>query len=124
MIHSSMLVVTTDGERLTCGGFSLDETIHFGSLEFIINCFGSLSFSPKENNSSTIFVETVRNESPSLCTIIEDSIDEFYMTSSGEGNSGFPISRRCSMGTPPTPITTTPWSEDAPPLQTITTVLS
>jgi hypothetical protein len=124
MIHSSMLVVTTDGERLTCGGFSLDETIRFGSLEFIINCFGSLSFYPKENNSSTIFVETVRNESPSLCAIIEDSIDEFYMTSSGEGNSGFPISRRCSMGTPPTPITTTPWSEDAPPLQTITTVLS
>jgi hypothetical protein len=124
MIHSSMLVVTTDGERLTCGGFSLDETIRFGSLEFIINCFGSLSFSPKENNSSTIFVETVRNESPSLCTIIEDSIDEFYMTSSGEGNSGFPISRRCSMGTPPTPITTTPWSEDASTLQTITTVPS
>jgi hypothetical protein len=40
MVHSSTLTITTDSERLTCGGFSLGETIHFGSLEFIANCFG------------------------------------------------------------------------------------
>jgi hypothetical protein len=32
MVHSSELTVSTDGEHLRCGGFSLDETIHFGSL--------------------------------------------------------------------------------------------
>jgi hypothetical protein len=35
MVHSSMLVVATYDERLTCGGFSLSETVHFGMLEFV-----------------------------------------------------------------------------------------
>jgi hypothetical protein len=47
MVHSSTLVVATNGEHLTCGGFSLGETICFGILEFVINCFGSLSLSPR-----------------------------------------------------------------------------
>jgi hypothetical protein len=58
MVHSSTLAITTDSERLTCGGFSLGETIHFRSLEFIANCFGGLSLSPKRSNSSAIFVGT------------------------------------------------------------------
>jgi hypothetical protein len=37
-----MLAITTDGERLTCGGFSLGETVCFGSLKFIADYFGSL----------------------------------------------------------------------------------
>jgi hypothetical protein len=45
MVHSSMLVITADEECLTCCGFSLGETIHFESLEFITNYFGSLSLS-------------------------------------------------------------------------------
>jgi hypothetical protein len=40
-----MLVITADEECLTCCGFSLGETIHFESLEFITNYFGSLSLS-------------------------------------------------------------------------------
>jgi hypothetical protein len=40
MVHSSALAVATDGEHLTCGGFYLDEIVHFGSLEFIADCFG------------------------------------------------------------------------------------
>jgi hypothetical protein len=60
-----------------------------------------------------------RNRLPSLCTILEDSTDEFYMTSSREGISGLPISKRNSMGTPPAPIATTPWSEDTLTPQTM-----
>jgi hypothetical protein len=40
-----MLVVATDGERLTCGGFSLGEIVSFVSLEFIADCFGGLTLS-------------------------------------------------------------------------------
>jgi hypothetical protein len=43
MVHSSVLIVITDSECLTCSGFSLDETVHFGSLEFIVDCFGGLT---------------------------------------------------------------------------------
>jgi hypothetical protein len=35
MVPSSMITITTDGERLTYGGFSLGETIHIRSFEFI-----------------------------------------------------------------------------------------
>jgi hypothetical protein len=47
MDHLSMLAIATNEERLMCGGFSLGETILFGSLECIADCFGSLSLSPR-----------------------------------------------------------------------------
>jgi hypothetical protein len=114
MVHSSKLVVTANDEHLTCGGFSLSETICFGILEFIAICFGSLSHSPEGNDSGTVFVGTARSGSPSLHTILEDSIDKFYIASSAEGSSGFPVSWRRNMVTPPVPITTTPRPDDAP----------
>jgi hypothetical protein len=43
MVPSSVLTVATDGEHLWCDGFSIGETIHFGSLEFITDRFGDLS---------------------------------------------------------------------------------
>jgi hypothetical protein len=46
MLPSSALAVIADGERLSCCGFSFDETIHFGSLEIIIDRFSGLSLSP------------------------------------------------------------------------------
>jgi hypothetical protein len=46
MVHSSVLSVSTDGEDLTCGGSSLSETIHIGSLEFITDCFNGPNRSP------------------------------------------------------------------------------
>jgi hypothetical protein len=123
MVHSSMLAVT-DGEHLTCSGFSLGETVNFESLQFIIDCFDRLSLSPRGSNSGVVFIGMTHRGSSSLRTILEDSTDEFYMTSSRKGSSSNPISRRHSMGTLPAPITTTPWSEDAPTSQTITTIPS
>jgi hypothetical protein len=60
--------------------------------------------------------------SPSLHPILEDSTDEFYMSSSKEGSSSLPVSRRCSMGTPPAPIATMPCSEGDSAPQTMMTV--
>jgi hypothetical protein len=91
MIHSSTLNVTTDRERLTCGGCSLSATICFGSLEFIADCFSSLTLSPG-GDSSAIFMGMTCNRSLSLQAMIEDSLDKFYMASSGEGSLGLPIS--------------------------------
>jgi hypothetical protein len=119
MVHTSTLTITTDGDHLTSGGFSFDEPIRFGSMEFIFDCFVSLSLSPKGSGSGAVFMGMAHSGSPSLRTILEDFADELYMTSSGEGSSDFPISRRRSMGTMPTPLATTPWSEDAPATQTM-----
>jgi hypothetical protein len=73
MINSLMLVVTIDGKCLTCGGFSLDETICVGSLEFIADYFGSLSLSLKGSNSGAVFAGMAHSGSPSLCAILENS---------------------------------------------------
>jgi hypothetical protein len=62
MVHVSMLTITIDGERLTCSGFSLSETVCFGSLDFITNCFSSLSLSPKGSYSGTFFMGTTHND--------------------------------------------------------------
>jgi hypothetical protein len=91
MVHSSMLVITTDGELLTCGGFTLSETINFESLEFIADSFSSLNHSPKGSDLGIIFMGTARSRSPSLCLILEDSTNEFNTTSSREGSSYFPV---------------------------------
>jgi hypothetical protein len=47
MVPSSTIIVTADGERLTCGGFSFSETIRLGNFEFIADYFGGLSLSPR-----------------------------------------------------------------------------
>jgi hypothetical protein len=54
--------------------------------------------------------------------IIEDSVEEFLTTSSGEGGFNLPSPRRHDMGALLAPITTTPWMENAPITQAMTTV--
>jgi hypothetical protein len=101
MVHSSALTVATDSERLMCGGLSLGETVHFGNLEFIAECFGSLCLSRKGSDLGAFFMVTTRSWSPSLQTMIEDSTDEFYMASSGEGSSSLlPSQPHCGWRTP------------------------
>jgi hypothetical protein len=51
MVSSSAIVVATDGERLTCGGFSLGETVHLGNYEFTTDYFDGLSLSPRRGNN-------------------------------------------------------------------------
>jgi hypothetical protein len=66
MVPSSMLIVIAGDERLSCGGFSLDETIRFRSLEFIADCFGGLSLSPMGDGSEAIIMGSARDGPPSL----------------------------------------------------------
>jgi hypothetical protein len=60
-VPSSTLTVSADGERLTCGGFSLREIVYFGSLEFIIDCFGSLSLSPRRSDSDATIMGSTQS---------------------------------------------------------------
>jgi hypothetical protein len=75
MVHSSTLDITNDEEHVMCGGFSLSETIHFGSLEFVIGGFGVLILSPRGGGGDlgAIFMGTTHSWSPSLQAMIEDS---------------------------------------------------
>jgi hypothetical protein len=91
IVHSLELTIIVDDKHLTCGGFSLGKIVRFRSLEFITDCFNSLSLSPRENNSDAIFVGTAHSRSPSMCTILEESIDEFYTAYSREGSFCFPV---------------------------------
>jgi hypothetical protein len=73
MVHSSTLDITNDKEHVMCGGFSLSETIHFGSLEFVIGGFGVLILSPRGGGDlGAIFMGTTHSGSPSLQAMIED----------------------------------------------------
>jgi hypothetical protein len=56
MVPSSALVIAADGERLSCRGFSLGESIRFGSLEFNANNFGGLSPSRMGYGSNAIIM--------------------------------------------------------------------
>jgi hypothetical protein len=76
MIPSSVLAVVVDGECLSCGGFSLSETIRFGSLEFIIDCFGDLSLSHRRDGSdATIMGSTCSGPPSPLRAMIGDLKD-------------------------------------------------
>jgi hypothetical protein len=44
--------------------------------------------------------------------MIEDSTEEFLMTSSVEGSFGLPSPRRCGTGALPAPIVATTWLKD------------
>jgi hypothetical protein len=65
MVHSSALTVFADGEHLACDGFSLNETVHLRSYEFIIDYFIGLSLSPRRNDLGNALMGSSRNGPPS-----------------------------------------------------------
>jgi hypothetical protein len=51
MVPSSVITVSTNGECLTCGGFSLGETVCLRNFKFIVNYIGGLCLSLKRGNA-------------------------------------------------------------------------
>jgi hypothetical protein len=90
MVHSPKPVVVTNGNNLNDGEFAQGETIHFGNMEFITDCFGNMSLSPEGNESCIVFIGMVHSRSPSLHSILEESSNEGDTASSRGGRSGFP----------------------------------
>jgi hypothetical protein len=54
MVPSPKPIIVVDGNTLTGVGFTLGETICFGSLEFIADRFSDLSLSPEGNDSGVV----------------------------------------------------------------------
>jgi hypothetical protein len=99
MVTSSALAITGDSEHLSCGGFSLDETIHFGSLEFIADYFGGLSLSPwRDCLDAAVMGSTCSGPPSPLRAMIGDSTEEFHMTLDGEGGDRPPPSQKVRHG--------------------------
>jgi hypothetical protein len=87
MVPSSAIIVATDGEHLTCGGFSLGETSHLGIFKFITDYFGGLSHTPRRGNEGATFMGATSSEaSTPWWATIEDSTEEFLMASSRKGS--------------------------------------
>jgi hypothetical protein len=115
MVPSSVLAIAANSECLSCSGFSLGETIRFGSLEFIINRFGGLSLSPMGDGSNAIVMGSTCGEPPSpLWAMMGDSVAEFHMASDGEGKINLLSTRRYVMGASPAPATTISRLESTP----------
>jgi hypothetical protein len=105
MVPSSALVITTDAERLSCGGFSLGETIHFGSLEFIADHFGGLCLSPMGDGSEIDSMGSARGRPPSpRQAMIWDPTEGSSTASDREGRINLPPPKRHGTGlSPPQP---------------------
>jgi hypothetical protein len=118
-----VITIAVNGERLTCGGFSLGDTIRLENFEFIVDYFGGLSLSLRRGDKGAAFMGSTRSGTTSPpWAMKEDSTEEFLTMSSREGGFSLPSLRRCDTGAPPAPVTTTPWMENAPTTQATMTV--
>jgi hypothetical protein len=73
-----MLAISADSECLTCGDSSLGKTVRFGSLDFIADCFGGVSLSPRWSDLGAAFMGSTHSRPPSsLWAMIGDSMEEF-----------------------------------------------
>jgi hypothetical protein len=124
MVPSLVLVVAADGERLSCDVYSLGETICFRSLKFISDCFSGLSLSPMWDGSCAVVMASTRGGPPSLLWVMtRDSVEEFHMTSYGEGRIDLSSARRHGMGASTALATTIPWLETTLTAQAMMTIL-
>jgi hypothetical protein len=114
MVPSSTIVIATNAEHPTCSGFSIGETVRLRNFEFIADYFGGLSLSPRRGNEGTAFMSSTCSEaSTPRWGMIEDSVVEFLMMSSGEGSFSLHSPRRHDTGASLAPATTIPWMENA-----------
>jgi hypothetical protein len=124
VVPSSALTVAANGELLSCGGFSLSKTIHFGSLEFIAHHFGGLSLSPLGDGSGIVVMGPAHGGPPLTSqTMVGDSTEGFPMAPNGEWRTDLPSPRRHVMEAPPASTTTILWPENPPTDQATTTIL-
>jgi hypothetical protein len=112
MVTSQKLSFIANSNKPTSVGLTTGKIIHFGLLEITADRLDRLSLSPKERDSSTIFVGMVNTGSPSSHTTPKDSTDEGDATSRARGSSRSPSPQGCNMVTPTVPITTTPAPEN------------
>jgi hypothetical protein len=123
MVPSSTLTVAVDGESLSCSGFFLGETIHFGSLEFIADRFGGLSLYSSGDVLGTFVMDSARRGPPSpLWTMMGDSTEEFPTSSDGEGGIDLLSPKRHGTGAPPASPMTIPRPKNHPTAQATTTI--
>jgi hypothetical protein len=105
-----MLTFSADGERFTCGGFSLGKTIRLQSFEFIADYLSVLGLSPRRSDSGPVLLGSTHSGPPSpWWALIEDSTKEFHLTSSRGGGSSLPSPRWLGAVTLPAPVTTPLW---------------
>jgi membrane-bound lytic murein transglycosylase len=64
MVPSSAIAI--DGECLTCGGFSLGETVRLGNFELITNYFDGLILSPIRGDTGAAFMGLARSRASTL----------------------------------------------------------
>jgi hypothetical protein len=115
MVPSSTIAIKANGERLTCGGFSLSETIHLGNFEVIVDYFGSLNLSPTRGDQGATFMGSTHSRvSTPRWAMMEASTEESLRVLSGEGSFSLPSPRRRSTGGMLAPGTTTPWMQNTP----------
>jgi hypothetical protein len=105
MVPSSSIAIAADGKSLTCGGFSLDELVHLGSIELIVDYFDGLSLSSRRGNDGAVFMGSTSSRASTLQrATIKNSPEEFFMMSSGEGSFGHHSPRRRSTGSRSPPL--------------------
>jgi hypothetical protein len=98
MVSSPVLAIAANGEHLSCDGFSLDETICFGSLEYIAGCIGDLSLAPRRDGLEAAILGSSHSRPPSpLRAMIGDSTEEFHRASHEEGGINVPSSTTISL---------------------------
>jgi hypothetical protein len=99
MVPSSTHTIATSGEHPLSDVFSLNETIHFGNLEFITDYFGSLSLSPMGDGSDAAVMGSTSGGLPSPPRAMTgDSTEVFHTTSDKEARIDLPSPIRNGTG--------------------------
>jgi hypothetical protein len=97
MVHLPKPTIIIAGSNLFSIELACGETIRFGSLEFIADCFDNLSISPEGIDLGTIFMGMAHSGSQSLHAILKESTGEDDSTSSEVESFDFPISQDCKV---------------------------